>query len=210
MYKKFLKRYISDEFFINRTIISGISFLTLFSGYIVFDNPTIFSISLFAFCIFLIFQTYLTSRLYKAALGLSVLDAMIPVSAMSTLKHSTNAVKALEIVCKSYQPVFPVFYNSNLLGILSKDRFLANISGGFSDSYLADYTDKKFDYVYGEEDIQKLLSYGSLKKSKTMVVLDKANSFLGVLSYDKLIEFLLLDRVIKESKNKEVHDEFLL
>ena len=214
MGKSFLKRCIdkvfSNEFFINRSILAALIFLACLSLVVIYDNPTVFSFLLLCFCLFLLFQTYINNKIYQAAAGLKVADIMIPRASLFNFTHSTPTLKALDVVCKSYQTIFPVLYNEDLLGIINKDRFMAAISVGHSESYLADYIEKKFDYVYNDVEVKKLLSNGRLKAAKTMIVFDKNNNFLGLLAFDKLIEFLLLDKALKESKNTEAHDEFFL
>ena len=135
---------------------------------------------------------------------------MVPKSMLTILNHATHATKALEVIGKSYQDVYPVFYNESFYGIIDKEHFLTTLSSGVLDAYVSDYTEKKFDFIYGDEEVQKVLSNGRLKTARNMVVFDKSNNFLGILSYEKLIEHLLIDRVVKESKNREIQDEFLL
>ena len=210
MIKKYFKRLLNDEFFLNRSVFLTLLFVTLISAIIIYDNPTIFSLLLFAFCVFLMIQNYFYSKVYKAAANMKVSDIMIPKESIISLAHSTTALKALQKICKSYQETFPVFYQDNLIGIIQKEKFLSALGHELSTSYISDYLVKSYDHVYSDESIQKLLSNNRLKNSKNMVVFDHQNNFLGLLSYDKVIEFLLLDDVIKQANNREVQDEFFL
>jgi hypothetical protein len=208
--KRYIKKQINNEFFLSKTIFFGLAFLTLLSAVVIYDNPSVFSALLFSFCIFLIIQSYFYSRIYKASVGLKVADIMIPKAMLTVLNHATHTTKALEIISKSFQEIYPVFYNDNFYGIITKDNFLASLSSGIIDAYVSDFTEKKFEFIYSDEKIQKLLSGGRLKAARVMVVFDQANNFLGLLSYEKLIEYLLIEKAIKESKNREIQDEFFL
>lgn len=205
-----IQKYLGDEAFLNNAAIGILTLIGILSAYITVHRPTLFSFTLVLACAFLITRTYLQNKVYRAAAGINVADAMIPSEAVINLGHSTTVSKAISIIGKSYQQIFPVFYNENLLGIVERQKFIAALGRDSGESYISDYVIKKFEYVYAEEALQKVLANGSLRRAKSLVVFDKSGNFCGLIDYEKLIEYLLIDKVFKESKGKEVHDEFWL
>ena len=207
--KKFRKT--AAKLAINSRITALILFLvSLLAALLLYDNPSIYSGMLLAFSLFMLTQNYFENKIYAAAANLKVSDAMIPKSLLLSFDHSTSTQKALEVVGKSYQPLFPVFFKEAFLGVVERERFISTVGGSSSQSYISDFINKKYKFIYAEEELQKILRSHNLKGLKSVVVLNKEGSFVGLLAYDRLVEYLLIDKIFKESKNRELEDEFWL
>lgn len=207
---KRIKSAITNQLFLNRLVFTVLLLVTLLSAVFLYDNPTLASSALLFFSVYLITQTYFENKIYSAAKGLKVQDVMIEKGALTILSHATSVEKAIEVIGRSYQQVFPVYYNEKFLGIIRRDYFITTIGSKTDYNYIADFVEKHFDFVYSDESLENVLSRGVLKKAGNIVVLDTHDQFAGVVSYDKLVEYLLIGRVFKESRKRELQDEFWL
>ncbi len=207
---KNIKKILSNQLFLNKLSFFALVLLTLASALFLYDNPTFASGSLLFFSVYMIPQNYFENKIYNSSRGLKVEEVMIPKSALMSLTHATDVSKAIELIGRSYQQVFPVYFNDNFLGIINRDKFIASFGIKTNFDYIADFIQKKYDYIYGDEALEKTLLSGNLKNAGNLVVLDHDHQFIGLLSYDKLVEYLLIEKVFKETKDRELQDEFWL
>lgn len=150
-------------------------------------------------------QERVRDRTRSAAVGLTIGEAMLPLSAIETLPHGLTVSAALPIAVRSLQPIFPVVHNEKLLGVISRQAILELAATEPGDSYLAEHIDREFASFPPDTKVAAALDAIVPAREDAFAVMQDGK-LVGLLLKEKLLEYLLV-REMRERVKQWRHDE---
>jgi Zn-dependent protease/predicted transcriptional regulator len=142
-------------------------------------------------------QEQLRGKLAKTAEGFAVSDALISKELLVELPHGITVFQAAKLATRSAQSIFPVLLGQEVIGVVPRETlFAAGLQVKNPDAemrYVGDLMNREFSSVCESDSLAQILEKISEGKKPPYIVLSKdSKEFLGILEYDRLIEFLFL------------------
>ncbi|MCO6431720.1 MAG: hypothetical protein J5J00_12755 [Deltaproteobacteria bacterium] len=182
--------------------------MTLLASAIVVAHPLLYAAA--ALVTISCLKEQLRMQTADAASGLAAGQACIELGSLICLPHRMTISQALPIIVKSYQQHFPVVHNDMLLGVIERESFIRNASGGIADDYIVQLAKREIPTYLKGDDLGRVLDDMFRKQINIAVLKDEDGRFHGLFCRSKAIEFLLLSKSVDTPSAPEINDEFMM
>lgn len=172
----------------------GIAFAASFSGDAVF-------IFISATAVVITLQVMLQHNAKALIKGCAVEDAMIPAKKVEVISHGTPVSQAIELILMSMQDSFPIVIDTQIIGILEKEKLLRVAAFKGSDSYISEHMDREFFTVAPTDPLERALEIFELSKINLLPVVTDSE-LVGAIFRAKLYEFMLVQNIKKHPKDQ--------
>lgn len=138
-------------------------------------------------------QAQIMARTHAAALPFCAADAAVPLTNLQTFPHGTTLQTAVLQVVRSWQEIFPVVLGEQVIGLLNRTTILQQASID-SQRYISEIMERNCERIPADLSLSTALKYFDGAESQVMLVMS-AGKELGLLTREKIFEFLMLQRL---------------
>jgi Zn-dependent protease/CBS domain-containing protein len=164
-----------------------------------FELPMLFIIALIIFAGAM--QEHVRAEATVIAAAFSAKDAMVPKERLECFIHGTTVSNALSLALTSYQPHFPVLVGGEVVGIVQRED-LFDYAATHSDNYIGEIVDRSIQSVDVATPLADALAMME-KSTPHLLQVTRDGVFVGLLSYDRVAEFLLMHEVRQQLPKHE-------
>jgi len=187
--EKKLKKHFKREF-----LISILFLITLSLA----EQTELFLLS-FLF-IFPSFIERAKTKLNLSAQKYTCKDAMFDINKMQLFPRCTTASKALDIMLKSPQTLFPVMQDEKVIGVLSREDVINGVFN-LGDNYIGELIKYPIIKIQATTPLSSVIPL--LKDPRHYIVIEENERHLGIISLTSVREFIIIkdtQRSIKETE----------
>jgi len=154
-------------------------------------------------------QEHVRDRTRGIAIGHKVRDVMIEAEQMIFLQHGMTASKALKIVLKSLQTIFPVMHGSEVIGVIDREALLQVGALEAEESYLSGHMSRHLMHVKAEDDLSTVVEKMQAFGVESLLVMEEGK-VLGLLLKESVLEYLLVQdfRTRTKAQARSTEGEF--
>ncbi len=142
--------------------------------------------------LFIISREHYFSYALQAAHNHYACEITSPPHSLLTFQHGTTLSAAQRALLQSSQQVFPVMLGDKLLGYLDRNLIRQSIHQE-DDCYLSEVADRDYPQCTPQTPLQELLIRKDWSSNMPLAVIED-DIFLGLISYEQFIDFILLQR----------------
>jgi CBS domain-containing protein len=199
--RKHTPRLLGRLLFIGQVLALALVSLALY-----LQEP-LFLISTISLC-FLTFSEVFYFKGQVLAHALIASDVMVPFKQLTRLNHGMVVTEAAQIAVKSFQPVFPICFRDNFIGLAYRDDILSAATRG-SHRFIGDTITTQIPAVPRDHPVEDVIQQFRTLDTECIVVM-KADKCEGLLMRDKLMEYLMLKNLLESAhSDPEVYGEEL-
>jgi Zn-dependent protease/predicted transcriptional regulator len=185
---KLLKKEKATRYSIQLSLMLGIG---LFALSFIFRNLVLSIFS--AILLTCIIKEYIHHKQKSVAAQFKVADIMINSQCVQILQHGMTLIEALNIVFRSFQQHFPILHGSKLIGVVNRDAVIQAVAMD-QEEYLSGVMSRDFLAIPMDTLLSDVLDkIGS--RGDTVIVILEDSQFKGILTREKLLEFLFLSNI---------------
>lgn len=184
-------------------ISQGCSILLGIFGFFT-HSPILIFISFFVFLGAV--QELLYTKTRKAITGKTVEDLMVEKDKLFCFQHGTTLTEGVRAALRSLQEIFPVVYNDELLGLVSRQELIEAVSLSGEEQYIAGLADRNFISVSPKTPLEEVVRIAQEKNSDVIVVRD-GDTFIGLVFLSNIGDVMIVDS-FKNNKHPPIEDDF--
>ncbi len=151
-------------------------------------QPMLFVIAFIIF--FGAIQEYVRAESRLVALAFVVGDAMIPREKLEAFSHGVTISKALKMALTSLQPLYPVMIGDDVVGVVFREDILQHAASQ-PDEYVSAIMVRSIPSIQTTASLAEAFSLLEETGMQVLMVY-REESFAGLIVYERLTEFLLL------------------
>lgn len=141
-------------------------------------------------------QERVHARARTVAEGFTVSDVMTDLQQLVTFTHGATISESLRLALKSLQQFFPVMLGRQVLGVVSRDD-LMEAATSEDENYVSSIMDRRVPSIACDEPLAELVARFEMEGDVPLIAL-RGDEFVGMLTKDKLMEFLLVHGLRQE------------
>lgn len=133
-------------------------------------------------------------------------DLMIEREKLFCFQHATTLTEAIKIALRSLQELFPVLYNDELLGLVSRQALIEAVSISGDEHYLAGLAERDIPWVTPETPLDLVVKLSDERRTDVIAVVEDGR-FIGLVFMQNVSDIMLIETFKKERRDEEASSD---